>query len=124
MIERQEGTVLTDAEKHLVNAATGDHTANNPFQEAEPPRSPHWWEDASCRTESAELFFPPMRAPRHEKRAAERKAKRLCFSCPVRAECLEAAIEGEERHGVWGGMTSRERRRMFGTGGRSRSNSR
>lgn len=91
-------------------------TPNNPFQVPVSRRSsPYWQDDAACRTEDSELFFPPMHAPRREKRAAERRAKRYCRSCPVQAECLEAALEAEERHGIWGGMTPRERRRMFGT---------
>lgn len=123
MKEEQEGRVLTDTGMHPAES-TRERRPNNPFEPAEPPRSPHWWEDASCRTENAEMFFPPMRAPRHEKRAAERRAKKLCFGCPVRAECLEAAVQADERHGIWGGLTSRERRRMFGTGPRTTSKSR
>jgi WhiB family transcriptional regulator, redox-sensing transcriptional regulator len=38
-------------------------------------------------------------------------AKSICRSCPVRRECLEYAMEAPVDHGVWGGMTERERRR-------------
>jgi len=41
---------------------------------------------------------------------AIRKAKRICANCPVRDECLEWAIERDER-GIWGGLTEPERRR-------------
>ncbi len=110
--------MLTDVRVHPVNDTngTGKRTPNNPFQEPAPGRSLHWQEDAACRTVDSELFYPPIGAPRHEVRAAERKAKRLCFSCPVQRECLEAALEADERFGVWGGMSARERRRKFGRG--------
>ena len=40
------------------------------------------------------------------------EAKRVCRSCDVRAECLEYALEHDERFGIWGGMSERERRRL------------
>lgn len=39
-------------------------------------------------------------------------AKAICRGCPVRAECLEYAIESKFKHGVWGGMTPSQRRRL------------
>lgn len=39
-------------------------------------------------------------------------AKMICRSCPVRKECLAYALEAPVDHGVWGGMTERERRRF------------
>jgi WhiB family redox-sensing transcriptional regulator len=36
----------------------------------------------------------------------------VCRSCDVRAECLEYALENDERFGIWGGMSERERRRL------------
>ena len=38
------------------------------------------------------------------------QARRFCASCPVRDECLAHALEHEEPHGMWGGMTPNERR--------------
>jgi WhiB family redox-sensing transcriptional regulator len=37
------------------------------------------------------------------------RAKAVCESCPVRAECLNHAVRAGERYGVWGGLTSDER---------------
>jgi WhiB family redox-sensing transcriptional regulator len=51
------------------------------------------------------VFFP-------EKGGSTREAKRICGECPVRAECLEYALEEDERFGIWGGMSERERRKL------------
>ncbi|MGH2729839.1 MAG: WhiB family transcriptional regulator [Actinomycetota bacterium] len=40
-----------------------------------------------------------------------RVAKRICADCPVRRQCLEYAMEAPVDHGIWGGLTERERRR-------------
>lgn len=42
----------------------------------------------------------------------ERKGKSVCNRCDVREECLEYAMENDERFGIWGGMTARERVRL------------
>lgn len=48
------------------------------------------------------------------------KAKAICAECTVRPECLQKALSfevpGERRYGVWGGLSSRERDRLFGGG--------
>jgi WhiB family redox-sensing transcriptional regulator len=42
----------------------------------------------------------------------EGEAKRICSGCEVRAECLEYALAHDERFGIWGGLSERERRRL------------
>lgn len=64
-----------------------------------------WQEHALCAQTDPEAFFP-------EKGGSTREAKRVCRSCEVRAECLEYAIENDERFGIWGGLSERERRRI------------
>jgi len=64
-----------------------------------------WQERALCAETDPEAFFP-------EKGGSTREAKRVCRSCEVRAECLEYALEHDERFGIWGGMSERERRRL------------
>ena len=64
-----------------------------------------WQEHAACRAMDPELFFPTRGAP-------TREAKEVCLRCPVRAECLDAAMTGRERFGIWGGLSERERRRL------------
>ena len=41
-----------------------------------------------------------------------REAKAVCAQCPVKQQCLEHALEFDERHGIWGGTTPTERRVM------------
>lgn len=64
-----------------------------------------WEADALCRQTGPDdtMWFP-------EKGGSTRDAKRLCLMCEVRAECLEWALDHHERHGIWGGMSERERR--------------
>jgi WhiB family transcriptional regulator, redox-sensing transcriptional regulator len=64
-----------------------------------------WQERARCREHDPEIFFP-------EKGGSSREAKRICADCPVRIECLNYALRRDERYGVWGGMSERERRRL------------
>ncbi|MDR2380700.1 MAG: WhiB family transcriptional regulator [Bifidobacteriaceae bacterium] len=64
-----------------------------------------WQAQALCAQTDPEAFFP-------EKGGSTREAKRICRSCEVRAECLEYALANDERFGIWGGCSERERRRM------------
>ncbi|WP_236830949.1 WhiB family transcriptional regulator [Blastococcus sp. KM273128] len=64
-----------------------------------------WRIDALCAETDPEAFFP-------EKGGSTRDAKRVCTGCPVRAECLEFALANDERFGIWGGLSERERRRV------------
>ena len=66
-----------------------------------------WHNDAACKGMGAELFFPLVGD--HKQAQA---AKRICATCPVREDCLEDALESGQSHGVWGGLTVRERRRL------------
>lgn len=53
-------------------------------------------------------------AARKEKGRVKRvnAAKELCNQCDVKNECLEAALERDEKFGIWGGLTERERKRL------------
>jgi WhiB family redox-sensing transcriptional regulator len=64
-----------------------------------------WQERALCAETDPEAFFP-------EKGGSTREAKRVCLSCEVRTECLEYALAHDERFGIWGGLSERERRRL------------
>lgn len=64
-----------------------------------------WQELALCAQTDPEAFFP-------EKGGSTREAKRICTGCEVKAECLEYALANDERFGIWGGLSERERRRL------------
>ncbi len=64
-----------------------------------------WQADALCAQTDPEAFFP-------EKGGSTRDAKRICESCEVRSECLDYALANDERFGIWGGLSERERRKL------------
>ena len=64
-----------------------------------------WQQHALCAQTDPEAFFP-------EKGGSTRDAKRVCGVCPVREECLQYAMDNDERFGIWGGLSERERRRL------------
>ncbi len=72
-----------------------------------------WQVKASCRGPQAEVFFPPAHAERKEERARrEERAKAICCTCSVKADCLEYAIRIREPHGIWGGLNEAERKQL------------
>jgi WhiB family redox-sensing transcriptional regulator len=73
-----------------------------------------WRYEAKCKDEDTDLFYPP-RDRRQYKPIAD-KAKAICWGtgdndpeCPARSACLWYAIEMEDTHGIWGGLSHRER---------------
>jgi WhiB family redox-sensing transcriptional regulator len=64
-----------------------------------------WQERALCAQTDPEAFFP-------EKGGSTREAKKVCTQCEVRSECLEYALANDERFGIWGGLSERERRKL------------
>jgi WhiB family redox-sensing transcriptional regulator len=64
-----------------------------------------WQDRALCAQTDPEAFFP-------DKGGSTRDAKNICLGCEVRAECLQYAVDNDERFGIWGGLSERERRRF------------
>jgi WhiB family redox-sensing transcriptional regulator len=64
-----------------------------------------WQSDALCAQTDPEAFFP-------EKGGSTRDAKKICTSCDVKEQCLEYALGSDERFGIWGGKSERERRKL------------
>jgi WhiB family transcriptional regulator, redox-sensing transcriptional regulator len=64
-----------------------------------------WQERALCAQTDPEAFFP-------EKGGSTREAKKVCTTCDVKQECLEYTLMHDERFGIWGGLSERERRRL------------
>lgn len=65
-----------------------------------------WHVDALCAQTAPDAFYP-------EKGESTAAAKRVCSACPVRTQCLTWALEHDEREGVWGGLSPRERHRLL-----------
>ena len=64
-----------------------------------------WMEDGECRKHLPETFFP-------SEGTGVAMAVRICARCPVQERCLEYALYHHIKHGVWGGTSERERRRI------------
>lgn len=64
-----------------------------------------WTTQAACATQDPDELFV--------RGAAQRQAREICFSCPVRLECLVDALDNRIQFGVWGGLTERERRALL-----------
>jgi WhiB family redox-sensing transcriptional regulator len=73
-----------------------------------------WRANAACQGSSANLFYPPSNIEARETRMRrEGAARALCQACSVREACLEYALYVQEPHGIWGGLTEVERRRLI-----------
>ena len=75
------------------------------FFDDEPLEEFGWQERALCAQTDPEAFFP-------EKGGSTRDAKKVCVGCDVRGICLEYALAHDERFGIWGGLSERERRKF------------
>ena len=89
----------------LTLLSTYSDVAEPPAWGAAPAGDESWRLDALCAETDPEAFFP-------EKGGSTREAKRVCSGCAVRDECLEYALSNDERFGIWGGLSERERRRV------------
>ncbi len=73
-----------------------------------------WYVNAACRGPNHQIFYPPPRLERRsDKRARELRAKEICAECKVVDECRSHAVISQEQHGIWGGLTERERKEMI-----------
>ena len=65
-----------------------------------------WMAEGLCREIHPSVFFP-------SDGVGVEVARRICLDCPVKAPCLEYALRSRIDHGVWGGASERERRRIL-----------
>jgi WhiB family redox-sensing transcriptional regulator len=65
-----------------------------------------WMAKGNCAMEPPSTFFP-------SDGAGVEHARRICATCPVKDDCLEYALRNRIDHGVWGGCSERERRRIL-----------
>jgi len=96
-----EGSVPSDASK----PTTGLASVVDIFGGTDDDGPLAWQERALCAQTDPEAFFP-------EKGGSTREAKKVCASCEVRSECLDYALAHDERFGIWGGLSERERRKL------------
>ena len=69
-----------------------------------------WHDDAACREEDPELFFPI--GSTGPALVQLQQAKAVCAGCQVQRVCLEWALAAGVEHGVWGGLGEEERRAL------------
>lgn len=70
------------------------------------PEPPAWYGEALCAQTDPDGFYP-------EKGGSTREAKKVCGTCPVLSQCLTYALDHQERFGIWGGKSERERRKIL-----------
>jgi WhiB family redox-sensing transcriptional regulator len=68
-----------------------------------------WRLRAACRQVDSAVFFSPDGERGPARQVREARAKAICARCPVIRECAAYAITAGERHGVWGGLSERDR---------------
>lgn len=61
-----------------------------------------------CQETDPDLFFPETGGDNFQFRTA----KKFCSRCPVKAECLNLALVNNEQFGIWGGLTTKERKKL------------
>jgi WhiB family redox-sensing transcriptional regulator len=65
-----------------------------------------WMSRGNCAEQPPATFFP-------SDGVGVEIARKICATCPVKEPCLEYALEQRIDHGVWGGCSERERRRIL-----------
>ncbi|MFD7433659.1 WhiB family transcriptional regulator [Streptomyces sp. NPDC059861] len=70
--------------------------------ETSTPADTAWQAEALCAQTGSDFFFP-------EPGSSVREAKRICGLCEIRTACLDYALANDERFGVWGGLSEKER---------------
>lgn len=83
-------------------AFDGSPSHADPVEDEVPYR---WSRDAACRGMDSRFWFP-------ERGEITSEAKQVCGACPVREDCLDESLRNGERHGVWGGLSERQRRQI------------
>ena len=72
------------------------------------PAAQKWRAIGLCKGSDTMVFYPPS-----DDDSLAEEAKTICSMCAVKKPCLEFALNTREKHGVWGGLTERERRRVL-----------
>lgn len=67
---------------------------------------PEWYARGVCAQTDPEAFYPQLGG-------STVPAKKVCAICPVESQCREYALANGEPHGVWGGTSEQDRRRIL-----------
>jgi len=70
---------------------------------------PRWMRNAACRGQGFNTWFPS-----EDSSVEADAARQVCSGCRVRTDCLDYALAAGIRHGVWGGLSARERTALAG----------
>ena len=96
--------------KRRSNTSAAAPVAERPAELGTAPHDPDsatvWMADGNCRLHPPATFFP-------SDGAGVDRARKICKDCPVVRTCLDFALEERIDHGVWGGCSERERRRIL-----------
>lgn len=74
--------------------------------EPDPDSLTAWMSEGNCRLYPPATFFP-------SDGVGVDRARKICKDCPVLGRCLDYALDERIEHGVWGGCSERERRRIL-----------
>lgn len=90
-------------------------SVNAPYTKLPAPKESNyaWQYEGACNNYNPETFYLPFNARADEKRQLIKEAKAICKTCPVIKECLDFALNTEERFGVWGGLSAEERQTLL-----------
>jgi WhiB family redox-sensing transcriptional regulator len=89
-----------------VTTTTSNNTEDAPHHKTSKTSSSDWMKQGNCKDEPPSRFFP-------SDGVGVDVAKRICNTCPVREVCLDYALTHRIDHGVWGGASERERKRIL-----------
>lgn len=95
-------TGLSDEQLAELNGRPAELAGAGP----DPDSETAWMAEGNCRLHPPATFFP-------SDGVGVDKARKICRDCPVSSRCLEYALEERIDHGVWGGCSERERRRIL-----------
>jgi len=69
----------------------------------------NWQQSGACKDLPSEIFFHPDGERGPSRRNRENRAKAICATCPVMAQCADQALAIQEPYGIWGGLTEDDR---------------
>lgn len=78
----------------------------NEYQVDQVNMGENWRDQALCKTKAVQIDFFS------DDKHLIKLAKSICSQCPVAHECLTFAVTNQEKFGVWGGFTPRERNKI------------